>query len=105
MINLSNFALKEKVVKIKAWDGEVKIRELTTKQRSEIIEIMQGDSLLDEKGSSLKLSNLIKAQILTAHYGLVDPALSIKDIENLSESAFEGIKEINEAIESLSKKK
>ncbi|MCR8685219.1 hypothetical protein [Campylobacter ureolyticus] len=100
----TNFAVKEKVIKIKAWNGEVKIRELTTKERSQIVEVMQGDSIIDEKGSTLKLSNLTKAQILTAHYGLVEPSLSTKDIESLSESAFEGIKEINEAIEGLSKK-
>lgn len=109
MLELKNlqeiYKTKEKVVTIKAWGGDVKIKELTTKQRSEIVEVMQGDSQIDEKGAGLKLSNLTKAQVLTAHYALVEPAMSIKDIENLSESAFEGIKEINDEVEKLSKKK
>lgn len=109
MLNLKDIQnlcqTQEKVITIKAWNGDVKIRELTTKQRAEVIEVMQGNSEIDEKGTNLKLSNLTKSQILLAHYALVEPAMSLKDIENLSESAFEGIREINEAVEKLSKKK
>lgn len=96
---------KEKAVTIKSWNGDVKIRELTTAQRAEIIETMQGDSQIDEKGKGLKLANLTKAQILTAHYALVEPKMSIKELESLAESAYEGIKEICDEVEKLSKKK
>lgn len=107
MLNLSDIQTfcktEEKTVKIKAWNGEVRIRQLSTAQRAEVVEIIQGEGGVSNE--NIKFSNVIKAQILTAHYALVEPNLTTKQLEALPEAAFEGVKEICDEIDKLNKKK
>lgn len=91
----------EKVVKIASWGGEVKIRPLSIKERNDVVSVLQDG--LDEK--SMAIDKVVKAQILTAHYALNEPKLSISEIESLPESAFKGIKEICDEVEKLNAKK
>lgn len=99
--------VNEKVVKIPAWGGEVKIRPLSIKERSEVISVMQGDATLNNEGkpSFISLSAITKAQILTAHYALIEPKISVSELENMPEAAFSGVKEICDEVEKLTAKK
>lgn len=99
--------INEKVVKIPSWGGEVKIRPLSIKERGEVISVLQGDvDINDEwKPSNISLSAITKAQILTAHYALIEPKISVSELEDMPESAFAGIKEICDEVEKLNAKK
>lgn len=96
-----NFSAEEKVVNVKAWGGEVKIRPLTIAERNEVIATMQKDGAQEKVG----LADFIAAQIKTAHFALVDPKISEEELKALPERAFEGVKEICDEVEKLNAKK
>lgn len=82
----------EKTVKIKAWGGDVKIRQLTVKESSDVL-----TSQLAQDGAM--------AMIKTASFALLEPKMSIDKIQDLSQEAFEGIREVVEAVGELSEVK
>lgn len=92
---------EEKVVNIKAWGGEVKIRPLTIAERNEVINLLQKDGDIN----NAKIASLIEAQVLTAHFALVEPKISPDELKALPEKAFEGVKEICEEVDRLNVKK
>lgn len=77
----------EAVVKIEAWDGgEVKIRQITVAEGREVNNLVaSGDA--------------IGAAIRVAFYGLVEPKMSMKELEKMATGpGLAGINEINVAI-------
>ncbi|WP_170019187.1 hypothetical protein [Campylobacter sp. RM16190] len=105
MLNLESIkqsvCTDEKVVKIKAWGGEVKIRPLTIAERIKATEVFQQSS----ETTNVKIVDVLEAQILTAHFALVEPKLSIAEIKELPEEAYAGIRQISEEVEKLNAKK
>lgn len=102
----------EKTIKVKAWNGEVRIRQLTTAERLQVTDItLEGVKLKqngsDEKSefSEVNMTNIIKAHILTASLGLVEPKLSIEDIKNMGDGVMSGITEIAEEINKFNQEK
>lgn len=78
---------EEAVVKIEAWDGgEVKVRQLTVAEGREVNKLLSsGDA--------------IGASVRVAFYGLVEPKMSMKQLEKMAAgSGIAGINEINVAI-------
>ena len=86
------YKTSEKVVRIEAWDGDVKIRQLTVAESAEVMAAQSsGDAAL--------------AMVKTASFALVEPKLSEKKIKALPQESFEAIGEIVEAVGALSEPK
>lgn len=82
----------ESTVQIDAWDGEVKIRQLTVAESANVI-------------STQNRGDQATAMVMTASFALVEPKASVKKLQGLSQEAFEGIKEIVEAVGDLGEPK
>lgn len=101
----SNFALNERVVKIKAWSGEVKLRDLNTAEYNQILSVAGVSASDDKLKNELDIAKLVKSQMLCASLALVEPKLSLKEIESLNKEAFAGISEIYSLVMEGAKKK
>lgn len=77
---------------VEAWKGDVKIRQLTVAQSAEVVE-------LSSKGQH------VQAMVRGVSFSLVEPVISFQDLSELSGDAFEGIREINEALGKLNEPK
>ena len=78
----------EATVEIEAWGGEVKIRQLTVAETADVVKSQtDGDSAM----STIKLVS----------YALVEPKMTVKKILSLPAEAFEGIRQIAEALSNL----
>lgn len=86
------YVTAEKTVKIDAWGGEVKIRQLTVDQSAEAV---------FARGTGGNTATMIK----TAAFALVEPEMSEENIRALSDPAFKGIIEIVTAVGSFSEPK
>lgn len=79
-------------VEIEAFGGEVKIQQLTVAQSAEIFNLQQkGDAAM--------------SLLRTASYALVEPKLTVKKLLALPDSAFDGIREIVDAVGELQEPK
>ena len=109
MLNINDIkashATKETTVEVKAWGGEVRVRQLTAAERAEVVSIMQGGSSLVDGKMEVNIGNLTMARIAEASFALVDPAMSRDEIASLGESAIEGVHEICEALAEFGKPK
>lgn len=75
----------EKTVEIDAWGGEVKIRQLSVSESADVIATQsRGDGAM--------------AMVKTAAYALVEPKMTVKKILALPQDAFDGLREIVEAL-------
>ncbi len=82
----------ESTVQIDAWNGEVKVRQLTVAESAEVI-------ATQAKGDHAT------AMVKTASFALVEPRMSVKKLQDLPQSAFDAIKEIVEAVGELGEPK
>jgi len=76
---------KEAVVHIDGWGGEVRIRQLTVAESSEV-------AALQGRGEHAA------ALVRLASFALVEPRMSVRDINALPADAFEAIREIADAV-------
>lgn len=106
---LEQFGIGEsKTIKIEAIDGEVKIKKLTVAQRSEVNKKLfkDADPVELAKGQvAIDMVNFNEAAKLGVSYGLVEPNLSLRDIENMSENALDFINETFNAIQEFDEPK
>jgi len=90
-------------------DGKkLTIRKLTNKEANEVQEVMLSDASTKElQNGEVKISvgKLRKVQMMTVSYALVEPKMSIEDLENLSEDSFELIQKIYEKVQDFDKPK
>lgn len=89
MLKLSDIQKKhstaEKTIKVEAWGGDVKIRDLTVAESADVV----ATRMRGEAGMSV---------VKTASYALIEPAMTVADISAMSEDAFDGVSEIVKAI-------
>lgn len=104
---ISKFASQTKTVDISSIDAEVKIKKLTIAQRQEVNDILFAGSTLKKEGESVEVgvANYNKAAKLGVAYGLVEPKLSKKEIDSLSDSASDFINEVFNAIQEFDEPK
>lgn len=104
---LSNFELQTKEVELDSICETVKIKKLTIAQREEVNEILFGESKMQSssKRVEIEISRYNKASKLAVSYGLVEPKLSLNDINKLSDSASEFISEVFNAIQDFDEPK
>ncbi|WP_345993764.1 hypothetical protein [Sulfurimonas sp. HSL-1716] len=75
----------ETTIKVKAWGGEVKVRELTLAEAADVnIERTKKDYVM--------------VVTKTVYYALVEPAIPLDDLKKMKEGVFDGIKEIYDEI-------
>ena len=106
---LAQFTQATETFTVEAWNNaQVQLRKLTIKEQADINAILFGDittANVEELSTSISLSAMQDAQILTAHYALVEPKMSVNDINNLPIEALAGIAEIHEALSEWSNPK
>lgn len=103
---LDKFTSQTKVVLIDSVDDEVKIKKLTIAQRQEVNDVLFGDEKIGKAGKvDVGITNYNKAAKLAVSYGLVEPKLSIRDIEKLDDSANDFINEVFNAIQEFDEPK
>jgi len=104
---LDKFTSQTKVILIDSVDDEVKIKKLTIAQRQEVNDILFGDAKMAKAGKSIDvgITNYNKAAKLAVSYGLVEPKLSLRDIEKLDDSANDFINEVFNAIQDFDEPK
>ena len=101
---LGKFERKQKTIKVKAWGGEVVIQQLSIKEKSEIEAMIYGNATPEElrEGTfKIDMNALVASRIKAVSYALVEPKLSIEDLESLTGEAGEGINEVHSALEEL----
>lgn len=101
----ANRISESKTIFIKAWGNEVRIRPLSIAENVEVLSTLgalNGTELSKEAPNAKKL---IDAQLLCAHYALVEPTFSLDELKNLSASAFGGIAEIFGAVNEMANEK
>ena len=97
---------KEEVIKLSSIDGEVKIKELSVKENNEVHRLLFKNAQIKSKDDiKFDLANSIDALILKVHFGLVEPKMSVEQLNKLGSGAAEFLKEVAEAIDDLSAKK
>lgn len=99
---LGKFKRNEKTIQVKAWGDEVKIQQLSIKEKSEIEALIYGNATPKEleKGSfKIDIKLLMASRMKAVSYSLVEPLMSVDDLESLIGEASEGINEIYKEIE------
>lgn len=99
---LGKFKRNEKTIQVKAWGGEVVIQQLSIKEKGEIEALIYGNSTPKEleKGTfKLDIKSLMASRMKAVSCSLVEPKMSVEDLESLTGDASEGINEIYKAIE------
>jgi len=93
---LKKFELQTKTVHIEAIDGDVKIKKLSIAQRQEVNEVLFGDATFsgDAANVEIEVTRYNKAAKLGVSFGLVEPSLSVDEIEQMSEDANDFILEV-----------
>jgi len=86
------FAPTIKVVEVKEWDDEVKIKRLTVKETDEYISVKK------EKGD-------IPALYTAVSFCLVEPKMSADELMQLNEASLPGVEEIFTHLNEISKTK
>ena len=96
MLELENITgkakTKEATVNIPAWGGDVKLRTLTCGQAADVTAAQSKG----EQGLAL---------LLTAHFSLVEPAMSMKQLSELPQEMMTGVSEIITEVGKLDKPK
>jgi len=104
---INGFELDTKTIQVKAWeklgDNEVKIRRLSLKESSYINDILLDGASPKDGTFSIQINKLQKAQIETVFIALVEPKLTRRELEKLSDNAQSGIVEIYNAITEFDK--
>lgn len=89
---------QEKTITVKAWGGDVRIRQLTIGERSEVMGMMMaGDTKVVGDKIQANAGQYAKSRILAASFALVEPAISYEDLSSLH-GAMEAVDEIYEAL-------
>jgi len=88
----AKYKTEEKTIKVKAWDGEVKIKKLTIEETNTFLNIQKNDG---------GVAGIVQA----VSSCLVEPEITANEINELDESAFEGVNEIYKALNEFSKPK
>lgn len=104
---LEKFSLQTKVVTLDSVKEEVKVRKLTIAQRQEVNDLLFGDSKIAQSGKNveIELARYNKAAKLAVSYGLVEPKLSMRELDKLSEDANDFIQEVFNAIQEFDEPK
>ena len=104
---LEKFALQTKTVQIEAVGGEVKIKKLTIAQRQEVNDLLFGESKIAASGKQMEIevTRYNKAAKLAVSHGLIEPKLTMREIEKLSEDANDFINEVFNAIQEFDEPK
>ena len=101
------FALQTKTVQIEAIGDEVKIKKLTIAQRQEVSDLLFGDAKIAQSGKPMEIevARYNKAAKLAVSHGLIEPKLTMREIEKLSEDANDFINEVFNAIQEFDEPK
>ena len=99
---LALFTQETRTLKVEAWnDAEVKIRKLNIKEQAEINDVLFGEVTLkdaDDMAANISLGAMQYAQILSASYALVEPKMTVSEIQNQTAEFLTGIAEIHDAL-------
>ena len=89
---------QEKTVTIKAWGGDVRIRQLTIGERAEVMGMMMaGDTKVIGDKVQANAGQYAKSRMLAASFALVEPQISYDELSGLA-GAMEAVDEIYEAL-------
>jgi len=104
---LAKFGLQEKTVFIDSIGDNVKIKKLTISQREEVNEILFGDAKIQtgRKKMEVGIANYNKAAKLGVSFGLVEPKLTLSDIDKMSDDVSNFINEVFNAIQEFDEPK
>jgi len=94
---LEKFKPKTKKIEVKGWDDTVEIRELSNAEFTEVQALMIGDtSEKDVVNGKMEVSirDVERSKFLAVSMSLVNPKLSVKELEGMGVSAKPGIEEI-----------
>jgi len=99
---LNKYEPQTKVIALECMDGaEVKIKKLSVSQRQEVNDVMFGDAKFasGSKKMEVEVTRYNKASKLGVAYGLIEPRLSVSELDKLSEDVTEFINEVFSAIQ------
>lgn len=104
---LEKFGSQTKVIEIESIGEEVKIKKLTIAQRQEVNDILFANAVIQKAGQpvEVEITNYNKAAKLATSYGLIEPKMSLRDIEKLSDDAADFINEVFNAIQEFDEPK
>lgn len=104
---LEKFTSQTKTVHIEAVGDEVKIKKLTIAQRQEVNDILFGNAVIQKTGKNVEvgITNYNKAAKVAVSYGLVEPKLTLRDIEKLDDTAADFINEVFNALQEFDEPK
>ncbi len=98
------FATQSKTIYVKAVDDEVRIRKLSIAQRARVDEIMFDGVVTDSKGEvPISINNYRKATKLAISFALIEPEMSLKDLDELGDDSVKFIDEIYNALSEFDK--
>lgn len=104
---LDKFTSQTKTVMIESVSDEVKIKKLTIAQRSEVNEVLFGEAKIQKAGKNIEVgvTNYNKAAKIAVSYGLIEPKLTLREIEKLDDTAEGFINEVFNALQEFDEPK
>lgn len=105
---IGKYKAESKTVNVKAWGGDVVIRKLRVAEANAVQAVMLKDmELTDVKDSKVEVSigRANEAAILAVSFALVEPKLTVKDLNELPADAMEGVTQIKDALDNWDKPK
>lgn len=103
------FTPETKTIKVEAWGGqEVEIRKLTIAAQNEIQAVLLKDmniAKMDGEAIEIGIEQATKASLIAVSKALVNPALTVEELESLGNDAMDGISEIKNALDEWDKPK
>lgn len=94
----AKFALQTKTLHVKCVDDEVRIRKLTISQRAKVDEIMFADTQVQGEEIKVEINRYRKASKLAVCFALIEPELSLRDIDELGEDSVRFVDEVYSAL-------
>lgn len=97
---------QSKVVYIKAVKEEVRIRKLTLAQRARVQEAMFGDKAVTKTGDvPVEINGFAQGSKLAVSFALLEPEMSVRDLDALGDNAVDFINEIYSELEEFDRPK
>lgn len=106
---LAKFGQKTKTITVEAWDNmEVEIKQLSVGEGMKVqATLFKGQSLKDMGSGNVNvdLEALSKSTIQAVSYAMVEPKLTIKDLESMGNDGLVGINEVKAKLDEWDKPK
>lgn len=104
---LEKYKRATKTVEIKAWNTEVTLKQLSIKEGIEVQSILLDGQDLSKVKDKLQVDivALTNSTVRTVSYALLEPKMSVKELESMGQDGLDGIQEIKQILDDWDKPK